>query len=269
MIRFAKALLFIVPLGCAVFAQAPAPATTANAPDDKSGAYYHFAMGRLYAGLAATEGAKPEYVTKAIDNYKEALRLDPSAGIIFEELTDIYVQTGKLRDAVALAEDLLQKNPDNLDARRMLGRIYFRMLSDTQGGKVPEEYLKKATAEYEKITAKDPKDVDSWVMLGRLYSVATRLEDAEKAYEAALKVEPENEDALTGLAQMYAQLGNPEKAIEKLKSVADKSPNERLLAFLAEQYEQTKDYKNAAEVLRKARELAPENGRITAALAAT
>ncbi len=267
MIRFAKALLFIVPLGCTAFAQTQTPAATANAPDDKTGAYYNFAMGRLYAGLASAEGNQNDYVAKAIQHYKEALKLDPNASIVLEELTDIYMQTGRLRDAVAQAEELLQQNPDNLAARRMLGRIYFRMLSDTQAGKVPEEYLKKATDEYEKITAKDPKDSESWVMLGRLYSVANRTADAEKAYDAALKADPDDEDALTGLAQMYAQLGDNQKAIEKLKSVADKSPNERLLAFLAEQYEQLKDYKNAAEVLKKAYDIAPDNGRIAAALA--
>jgi tetratricopeptide (TPR) repeat protein len=267
MIRFAKALLCILPLGGVCFAQTQTPAAAANASDDKTGAYYNFAMGRLYAGMAAAEGNKTDYVAKAIQHYKEALRLDPSASIIFEELTDIYVQTGRLRDAVTQAEDLLKQNPDNLDARRMLGRIYFRMLSDTQAQRVPEEYLKKATAEYETITTKDPKDADSWVMLGRLYSVANRSQDAEKAYDAALKADPGNEDALTGLAQMYAQLGDNQKAIEKLKGVAEKSPNERLLAFLAEQYEQLKDYKNAAEVLKKAYELAPDNSRIAAALA--
>ena len=50
--RLAKALLIVVPLTGAVFAQkAPAPADT-NAPDNKAGAYYNFAMGRLYTELA-------------------------------------------------------------------------------------------------------------------------------------------------------------------------------------------------------------------------
>jgi len=30
---------------------------------------------------------------------------DPSAGIIFEELTDLYIQTNRLREAVTQAED--------------------------------------------------------------------------------------------------------------------------------------------------------------------
>ncbi len=255
----------MVAMGYAQTAQTQ-PATT-TAPDDKAGAYYNFAMGRLYAELAASDGGKNDYVSKAIQHYQEALKLEPSDSLIFEELTDLYIQTNRLRDAVTQAEDMLKQNPDNLEARRMLGRIYTRMVGDSQPGKIPEEYLRKAIEQYQKITEKDPKDAESWVMLGRLYRASNKSPEAEKAYNEALKAEPDNEDALTGLAMLYADLGDTKAAIDKLKAVTDKSPNERLLAILADQYEQAHDYKNAADVLKKAYELAPDNGRIARGLA--
>jgi len=67
-----------------------------------------------------------------------------------------------------------------------------------------------------------------------------------------LKVEPENEDALTGLAILYSELGDTQRAIEKLKSVTDKNPSENTLVALASAYEQVKDFKSAAEVLQRA-----------------
>ncbi len=242
------------------------PATT-TAPDNKAGAYYNFAMGRLYAELAAADGGKSDYVSKAIEHYQEALKLDPAATVIFEELTDLYIQTNRLHDAVSQAEDMLKQNPENLDARRMLGRIYTRMVGDSQPGKVPEEYLHKAIDQYEKITGKDPKDAESWVMLGRLYRASNKSPESEKAFNQALKADPDNEDALTGLAMLYADLGDTKSAIEKLKAVTDKSPNDRLLAILADQYEQVHDYKSAADVLKRAYEIAPDNGRIARGLA--
>ncbi|HLK64840.1 MAG TPA: tetratricopeptide repeat protein [Bryobacteraceae bacterium] len=268
MIRLAKAVLFLAPLSCALLAQtAPAPADT-NAPDtNKAGAYYNFAMGRLYTELAASEGRQSDYVAKAIQHYKEALKLDPSASIVFEELTDLYIQTGRLREATTQAEEMLKQNPDNLDARRMLGRIYTRALGDNSTGRVDETNLKRAMEQYQKITEKDPKDADSWVMLGRLYRVSNNTPDAEKAFNAALQADPENEDALTQMAVMYAELGDSKRAIEKLQAATSKSPNERSLALLADQYEQLQDYKSAAEVLRRAMELAPDNGRIARGLA--
>jgi tetratricopeptide (TPR) repeat protein len=265
--RSAKALLLVVSLGTILFAQDPKPAAqTPAAADNKAGAYYNFAMGRLYAELAGSEGNK-DYVNKAIQHYQEALKLDPSAGIIFEELTDLYIQTGHLQDAVSQAEDILKNNPSNLDARRMLGRIYTRMIGNTRENTVDERYLRQAIDEYQKITKQDPKDAESWVILGRLYRVANNSVDAEKAYNAAIQLDPENEDALTGLAMMYSDLGDTKRAIEKLKAVTDKSPNERTLAALATAYEQMNDYKSAAEALKRAVALAPDNDRLVRGLA--
>src|SRR6266540_3947564 len=108
-IRSAKALLLAVTLGCLAYAQTPAP--TPKAPDSKAGAYYNFAMGRVYAELAQAYGNKPEYLNKAIQHYQEALKLDPGATLVFEELTDLYIQTNHLRDAVTQAEEMLKVDP--------------------------------------------------------------------------------------------------------------------------------------------------------------
>jgi tetratricopeptide (TPR) repeat protein len=265
MIRSATAFLLVAGLGCVSSAQTPN--TTPTAPADKAGAYYNFAMGRLYAELAASDNGRSDYVTKAIQSYQAALKDDPTSDVILEELTDVYIQTGRLRDAVAQAEDLLAQNADNLGARRMLGRIYMRMIGDVQQGRVNQDMLRRATEQYEKITQKDPRDAESWVMLGRLYRLATNSPEAEKAYNNALKVDPDNEDALTGLAGLYAELGDTQRAIDKLKAATEKNPTENTLIALATAYENLHDYKNAAAVLERALATAPENRRLERELA--
>src|SRR5437763_10892083 len=183
MIRFRKALLIAIPLAGMLLAQDAKPqADAANAPDSKAGAYYHFAMARLYAGLAANEGNKHDYVSKAVEHYKEALKADPSASLILEELTDIYIQTGQLQSAIEQANELLKKSPDNLDARRMLGRVYVRALGNSTS-RIDADTLKQAIEQYQLITTKDPKDAESWVMLGRLYRFSQNSPDAEKAFK--------------------------------------------------------------------------------------
>lgn len=260
----AKALVLALPLAAFMFGQTTPAASPAS---DKAAAYYNFSMGHLYAELAGVYGNRSEYVSKAIEHYKQALKLDPGASFLFEELTDLYIQSGRLKDAVTEAEEVLRHNPNNLDARRILGRIYTRMIGDVQTGKVNEEMLRAATAQYEQITAKDPKDTESWLTLGRLYRTANNSVDAEKAYEHVLQTDPNNEDALTGLAIVYSDVGDTRKAIEKLQAVTKKDPNARTLAALATFYEQLHDYRSAAETLRKALELDPENGRIKRAMA--
>jgi len=269
MIRSAKAFLLVLTLGCASFAQTPGGA--ASAPDAaKADAYYHFAMGRLYAEMAASDGGpgtQAEYVSKAIEHYRQALKLNPSAAMILGELTDLYIQTGRVQDAIAQAEDVLKDNPGDLDARRTLGRIYTRAIASPQGGNVDQTMVARAIEQYKKIVEGEPKDADSWVMLGRLYGVSNESEESEKAFDQALKADPDNEDAQTLSAMLYADHGDIQKAIGKLKAASDKKPNERTLAALADVYERTNDFKSAADALRRAAAIAPEDDHLQSDLA--
>ena len=269
MIRSAKAFFLALALGCASFAQTPGGANTAPG-SDKADAYYHFAMGRLYAELAAADGTpakQSDYISKAIDNYKQALKLEPSESMILGELTDLYLQTGHVQDAIAEAEDLLKDNPQNLEARRMLGRIYTRAISNAQNGSIDQAMVASAIDQYKQIVATDPKDADSWVMLGRLYSVSNDTNKAEDAFNQALKADPNNEDAQTLVAMLYADHGDLQGAIARLKTLTEKNPNERTLAALADVYERDNDYKAAADALKRAAALAPEDDHIQSDLA--
>jgi tetratricopeptide (TPR) repeat protein len=266
MICSAKAFLAAALFGGLCMAQNPSGQTAAPEAN-KADAYYHFAMGRLYSEMAGPYGNQADSVNKAIRHYQDALKLEPTSKIIFEELTDLYIQTGRLQDAVSQAEDMLKRDPDNLDARRMLGRIYTRGIAGGSENRVNESMLRNALEQFKKVTEKDPKDAESWVTLGRLYRVSNSSLEAEKAYTAALAADPSNDDALTGLAMLYSDLGDLPKAIEKLKAAADKRPAPQTLATLAEAYERQRDYKNAAAAFRGALDLAPDETRIKASLA--
>ena len=58
------------------------------------------------------------------------------------------------------------------------------------------------------VSDKDPKDLDSLVMVGRLNRVLENSVDAEAAFKKVLAADPENEDAVTGLASVYTDRGD-------------------------------------------------------------
>ncbi len=149
-------------------------------------------MGHYYRELAEAYGKRGDYYNKAVDYYKQAVKLDPSTTFILEELTDLYVQGNQLKAAITEAEELLRQNPDNLQARRMLGHIYTSMIGDTQQGKINEEMVKKSIEQYTIITGKDPSDMESWLTLGRLQRVAQNSVEAEKAFKKALAIDSDS-----------------------------------------------------------------------------
>jgi tetratricopeptide (TPR) repeat protein len=250
----------------AAFAQTTPPAQPAS-QSDKAAAYYNYSLGHLYSELAAAYGNRGEYFSKAVDSYRAALKADPGATFISEELSDLYIQSGRLREAVSDAEDALKQNPNDLNSRRLLARIYTHLIGDSQANQIDPDMVKKAIEQYQKITESDPKDVDSWIMLGRLQKALMNSTEAMAAYKKALEIDPGNEDAMTGLATVYADLGDNKAAADMLQKVADKDPNPRSLTSLASVYEQLKDYSLAAEMLRRALDQQPGNTDLKHALA--
>lgn len=254
----AKAVLFAVFGSACLWGQAqPAANGPAGTPVDHASAYYHYALAHMYAEMAGTYRNRADYVNSAIENYKEAIKADPTASALSEELSDVYVQTGRLREGQADAEDALKKNPKDLTAHRLLARIYTRLIGD--GQRVDESMLSRAMDEYKKITSLAPRDVDAWLMLGRLEKASDDSVGAEKAYKSALAIDPTNEDGLTGLALVYSDLGDNAKAAQLLKTLADSNPSPRALQALAAAYEQMHDYKMASQVLRQELSLNPAN----------
>ena len=252
-------------LASAAFAQTDTAGTKTD--EDKATAYYNYSLGHMYAELAASNGNRGDYFNKAVDSFKAALKADPSATFISEELSDLYIQSGKIREAVSQAEDALKENPNDLTSRRLLARIYTRLIGDSQSNRIDENMVSRAIEQYQKITATDPKDTDSWLMLGRLDKVAQNSTDAMTAYKKVLELDPDNEEAMTGLATVYADLGDNKAAADLLQKVADKNPSLRSLTTLAGVYEQLKDYPLAAEMLRRALDQQPGNSDLKHALA--
>ena len=218
----------------------------------KAEAYYHFSLGHLYEELASAYGNRSEYVNKAIENYRLAMKDDPSASFLVEDIAELYRVSGRIREAVEEAQDALKANSNDLNARRVLARIYTQQIGDAQANHVDENMAKKAVEQYKLITDKDPKDIESLVMLGRLDKLLENSVDAEAAFKKALAAEPDNEDAMTGLASIYTDRGDSKQASDLLEKLAQKDPSPRALTALAGSYEQMKEYGLAADTLKKA-----------------
>ena len=162
------------------------------AKSDKSAAYFNYSMAHIFADLSAASGNKAEYLNPAIEYFKAAIQADPAAGFMSTELSDLYVQAGLGNRAVTEAEAALKANPRELSARRILGRIYARMIGDPQANRIREDMVRKALDQYGKVAEQEPKDVDALVMLGRLHKIVQDNVQSEKAYRKVLELEPEN-----------------------------------------------------------------------------
>lgn len=247
---------------------APAlPATSKQSNSPKAAAYYHFALGHLYEELAGVYGNRSDYVNKAIENYRLAMKDDPTATFLVEDIADLYRAAGKIREAVDEAQNALKENPEDLNARRLLARIYTQEIGDAQANHIDEGMVRRAIEQYKLITEKDPKDVESLVWLGRLDRMAENSVEAEAAFKKVLAIDAENEDAITGLASVYSDRGDVKTASGLLENLTKKNPSARAYSILASDYESMREYSLAADAYRKALQLDPARVELKAALA--
>src|SRR6516165_2804538 len=221
------------------------------AAPDKAAAYYHFMMAHMYEEMVSMYG-RADYATKAIEEYRTAIENDPNSDYLNAGLAELYAKTGRIRDAVLEAQDILMRDGNNLEARRLLGRIYLRSLGDMQAGNQSQEVLKLAIEQYEQIVKLDPKSVEDHLLLGRLYRLNNELLKAEAEFKAAVKIAPDSEEAVTTLAYLYNEEGDTSRALEVLNSIPEAARTAKVYSTLGYTYEQQKDYKKAIEAYRHA-----------------
>jgi tetratricopeptide (TPR) repeat protein len=228
----------------------PADAKTQSSPRkfDRAAAYYHYTLAHMYEEMVTAYG-RSDLAAKATEEYRLAIDADPSSEFLTSGLAELYVKTGRIADAVKEAQDIIKRDPKNLEAHKLLGRIYLRSLGDMPGS---DNILKLAVDQYEQIVKLDPESVDDHLLLGRLYRLNNDLQKAEGELKTAIKIDPSSEEAVTTLAMLYTDEGDTAHALKVLASIPDSARSAKLYAALGAAYEQRKDYKSAIDAYRHA-----------------
>jgi tetratricopeptide (TPR) repeat protein len=225
------------------------------APSPRADAYYNYAIGHLFEQKYETTN-QAEYATQAIDAYKKAYALDPKSPVIGERLAEMYWKAQRIHEAVTEAQELLKRDPNDLQTRRLLGRIYLRSLGDLSSS-AQSEMAERAIEQYKEVYRLDPTDSESALWLARLYRLRNEHEKAEEVLRSLLKQDPENEPAVEQLTQLLLDEGKSADAVLLLESITSRTPSPALLDLLGDAYTQTHDLAKAEAAYRKAMDLDP------------
>jgi len=205
-------------------------------------------LGHIYLrSLGESNGnGQSEAVTRAVEQFKEVVKLDPAdtesalwlarlyrlqnkhdqaervlRGILrsdpdneagVEQLTQLLLDQGKSADAVALLETVTGKtsSPTLLD---LLGDAYTQTKD-----------LAKAETAYRKATEIDPSELSHQRGLGQTLLSREKYPEALKVYQRLADLMPDDSDVYLRIAQIYRELHQLDKAEETLTKARQFAP---------------------------------------------
>ncbi len=242
--------------GHSLAAQTVAKSDPAKVPD-RSAAYYHYGLAHLYEDLAVNAG-RPDYATQAVEEYKLALDADPTSTELQDGLADLYFKIGRIREAVNAAQEQVAKNPNDVAAHELLGKVYLRSLGDMQSQQ-SGQMLQLAIAEYQKLAQLKPNDLETRLLLGQLYGLNHDSAKAEEEFKAAQKIDGGSEDVALNMFRLYSEQGEFKRAADMLAAIPVDDRSSRVEFALGSAYDQLKDNKNAIAAYRRALDQDPDN----------
>ena len=236
----------------------PAKQSSSSSDASRGDVYYYFTMGHVDEMQFELTG-QSDLATQSIESYKKALELAPGSSVIMERLAEIYAKSQHIRDAVEQAQAALKADPNNVDAHRLLARIYVRTLGDLSAGDVQKENLEKAIEQFQAILKIQPDDAYSELWLARLYRFENQHSEAEKVLRNLLQHDPGNGPALEQLSQLLMDEGRSQEAVTILSDAANDSSSPEVYDLLGDAYSQAKEYAKAEAAYRKAVEEDPDD----------
>ena len=184
-------------------------------------AYYNLAKAyRLLGDMpAATEQLKLFHQMKAYYDrtyaIESALAEEPLNTTLRSELAEIHLAHKHISAAVTTYQALIRLHPNLTVGYDKLGRLYMNL-----------NMSQRAIPFFLKVLELNPDAVEAHVRLGWLYTKSKAFDKAESHLQAAIKKMPQLSLAYHGLAEIYTQQGQLQKAIDVYQHITEIEPDD-------------------------------------------
>ena len=202
--------------------------------------------------LAFSRGLECKYredTEGAIRYFEEALAAMPTDAASMYELSQQYVQAGRIEEGFAMSRQAAALDPDNKWYQKRLA-LFYRNLGQ----------LEEFAAIYEDLVEKNPDDLD---LLSELLEVYLATENYDKALEKLDQLERQagaNELIGEQRLEIYKRQGNTTKLISELQAMIAANPeNTRHYHRLAQVYMENNRDREAFELYNRIKEIDPDD----------
>ena len=214
----------------------------------------HWGLARAFEGLQRG----PEM----LGELQKTIALDPNNLDARLKLGNLYLLGSRgdanvIAEAEKIANDILQKDPNNIEGHILLGGVFFN-----------QNHKDKALEEFNHAVQLDPNRVESYLSLARFYLVNKELDKAEATYKKAISVNNNSPLAHTLYGQFLAQSNRQQEAEAELRKAVEVGPTDKNARYmLASYYLGNRQFDKAEESFKALVALAPDKPESQALLA--
>ena len=184
-------------------------------------AYYNLAKAYRLLGDTAAATAQLKLFHRMKTYYDQTYAIegtlaeDPMNITLRLQLAEIHLKYRHISAAAATYQTLIRLHPDATVGYDKLGRLYMNL-----------DKPQRAIPLFEKVLELNADAVEAHVRLGWLYTKSEAYDEAEAHLQAAIKQMPQLSLAYHGLAEIYTQQGQLQKAIEVYQHITTIEPDD-------------------------------------------
>ncbi len=156
---------------------------------DPNNFYFQRSLGIVYMALGK--------IAKALKPLRKAIRLNPNDGSNYIHLAHIQSKLRHWQLAIEACQKAIALNKNETVAYYILAVAYKELGVINKPQR--KRFFTAALEVHKQLLKINPKDVQALKALGVTYHWLGELEEAEKAFEKVLKLDPDNADALNNL----------------------------------------------------------------------
>jgi TolB-like protein/DNA-binding winged helix-turn-helix (wHTH) protein len=169
-------------------------------------------LAEAHSSLALVKSAYDWDWLGADREIRRVIELNPSDGGAHRLRAEVLWQTGRLNEAIAETNLILDLDPLSLDSNSTLGLEFF----------LARQY-DQAIAQEGKVLELDPNFIDAYYFRGMAYIQKSMGREAMEEFDKGAAISPNNTEALTGLGYGYGMTGRKveaQRVLDKLNELS-------------------------------------------------
>jgi tetratricopeptide (TPR) repeat protein len=194
-------------------------------------AYFYFLWGK--------SAENDRLYEEALQAYEKVLVCDPETDYVIRDIALLLIKLDRKKEAVDWLNNIVGRNPDDIENRLLLAKLYAGMAD-----------FEKAIATYNEIL-KINEDQKTLLMLGSLYAQIKQYDKAREYLERLLALNPDSYMGNYYLARLYRELRMFDNALVSYEKTLAINWSSRLAYEVAELYEQQGRFEEAAALYRR------------------